>query len=580
MSVGQHFTRQDNPAVNAAVVSAAWWKEAVVYQIYPRSFMDSNGDGIGDLKGILSRLDYLKDLGIDVIWLSPIYQSPNDDNGYDISNYREIMDEFGTMEDFDELLNAVHARGMKLVMDLVANHTSDEHRWFVESRSSRDNPYRDYYIWRPGKDGKEPNNWESFFSGSTWQYDEVTGEYYLHLFSKKQPDLNWDNPAVRNEVYDMMKWWLDKGIDGFRMDVINMISKVDGLPDAPNPDHKSYAWGGQFFQDGPRVHEYLKEMNSTVLSNYDIMTVGETGGVTLEQAKLYTGEDRGELNMVFQFEHVGLDSEDGDKWKVKPWDLGELKEVMTRWQDGLYGTGWNSLYLNNHDQPRSVSRFGDDKQYRVESAKMLATFLHMQQGTPYVYQGEEIGMTNVAFPSLSDYRDVEIHNAWRDRVENGDTHPDVLMQAIHVKGRDNARTPMHWDDSENAGFTKGQPWIKMNPNYTSINVVKDQQDENSILNYYKRLIRLRKDNPIMVYGKYDLILADHKEIYAYTRTLGSKIWVVVCNFYGNRPVFTLPKQLEVSGRSLIISNYDADTSASVQQFTLRPYECRVYQISE
>jgi oligo-1,6-glucosidase len=439
----------------------AWWKEAVVYQIYPRSFMDSNGDGIGDLQGILSKLDYLKELGIDVIWLSPVYQSPNDDNGYDISDYRAIQKEFGTMEDFDRLLQEAHARGIKIMLDLVVNHTSDEHPWFVESRSSKDNDKRDFYFWRPGKDGKEPNNWLSCFSGSAWEYDATTDEYYLHIFSKKQPDLNWDNPRVRKEVYDMMKWWLDKGIDGFRMDVINFISKVDGLPSV---EGDGYQWGGAYFMNGPRIHEYLQEMNREVLSHYDLITVGETPGVTPEQAILYTAEDRKELQMVFQFEHMELDSGPNVKWDLKPWRLHDLKVTMSKWQTALDGKGWNSLYLNNHDQPRMVSRFGDDGKYRVESAKMLATFLHMMQGTPYIYQGEEIGMTNVRFSSIDEYRDIETLNMYREYRERG-VPVESIMESIYAKGRDNARTPMQWNDSENAGFTTGKPWIAVNPNY-------------------------------------------------------------------------------------------------------------------
>nr|WP_083485954.1 alpha-glucosidase [Alicyclobacillus ferrooxydans] len=556
-----------------------WWKEAVVYQIYPRSFMDSNGDGIGDLKGITSRLDYLKELGVDVVWLSPIYESPNDDNGYDISNYRDVMREFGTMEDFDEMLSEMHKRGIKLVMDLVVNHSSDEHPWFIESRKSKENPFRDYYIWRPGKDGSEPNNWVSFFSGSAWKYDEATDEYFLHLFSSKQPDLNWENPKVRNEVYDLMTFWLDKGIDGFRMDVINCISKVEGLPDATPAPGEKYAWGGEFFTNGPKVHEYIQEMNERVLSKYDIMTVGETGGVTPQDAQLYAGYNRDELNMVFQFEHTDVDSGPGGKWDLAPWKLSDLKVIMSRWQDELYGKAWNSLYLNNHDQPRSVSRFGDDKNYRVESAKMLATFLHLQQGTPYIYQGEELGMTNVAFPSIEDYRDVEIHNLWRERIVEGSGDADKLLHAIHVKGRDNARTPMQWDASANAGFTKGTPWIGMNPNYVDINAKAALEDPNSVFHYYQKLVDLRHNHLIMVYGKYDLILRDHPQIYAYTRTLGEEVWLVICNFYGDEAEFTLPTGLPETAVELIVSNYEARESLDVRRLSLRPYEALVYKLS-
>jgi oligo-1,6-glucosidase len=557
-------------------LSKQWWKEAVVYQIYPRSFKDSNGDGIGDIPGIISKLDYLKDLGIDVIWLSPVYKSPNDDNGYDISDYRDIMDEFGTMADWEKLLEEVHKRGMKLIMDLVVNHSSDEHPWFIESRKSKDNPYRDYYIWRPGKDGKEPNNWESVFGGSAWDYDEATGEYYLHLFSKKQPDLNWENPKLRQEIYDMMKFWLDKGIDGFRMDVINFISKVPELPDAPNPEGKKYVSGAQYFINGPRIHEFLQEMNQEVLSKYDIMTVGEMPGVTVEEAQLYTGEDRNELNMVFQFEHVGLDSGPGGKWDLRPLKLKDLKENMTKWQKGLEGIGWNSLYLNNHDQPRMVSRFGNDQEYRVESAKMLATFLHMLQGTPFIYQGEEIGMTNVRFESIDDYKDIETLNMYREKVMEQGEDTKKVMESIYAKGRDNARTPFQWDDSENAGFTAGTPWIKVNPNYKEINAKQAIEDPNSIYHYYRKLIQLRKQHPIIVYGTYDLILPEHEQIYAYTRTYHNEKLLVILNFSDQQPVFEWPKDLSFSYKELLISNYQVDGDEKIDFIKLKPYEARVY----
>jgi oligo-1,6-glucosidase len=551
-----------------------WWKESVVYQIYPRSFIDSNGDGIGDIKGITSKLDYLKELGIDVIWLSPVYKSPNDDNGYDISDYQNIMDEFGTMEDMDELLEEMHARGMKLMMDLVVNHSSDEHAWFMESRKSKDNPYRDYYIWRPGKNGDEPNNWTSIFSGSAWQYDEETEEYYLHLFSKKQPDLNWENPRLRKEIYDMMTWWLDKGIDGFRMDVINLISKAEGLPSAPGG--KKYDWGGEFFMNGPRVHEYLQEMNREVLSKYDMITVGECPGASTEDAARYANEEGTELNMIFTFEHMDLDSGPGGKWDVKPWKLADLKEVMTKWQKDLEGKGWNSLYLNNHDQPRMVSRLGNDKEYRVESAKMLATFLHMMQGTPYIYQGEELGMTNVRFESIEEYNDIEIHNMYREKVIEGNQDHDKVMEAIYVKGRDNARTPIQWDDSENAGFTSGTPWLKVNPNYPEINAKNALEDKNSIFYYYQQLIKLRKEHDIIVYGTYDLILEEDEKIYAYTRTLGDKKLLVMCNFSAEDTNFNLPEHIRFESTQLLITNYDVQTNVDISSVTLKPYESRVY----
>jgi oligo-1,6-glucosidase len=553
-----------------------WWKESVVYQIYPRSFKDSNGDGIGDLQGIISKLDYLKELGVGVIWLSPVYESPNDDNGYDISDYKAIMDEFGTMEDWEELLEGLHSRGMKLMMDLVVNHSSDEHAWFIESRKSKDNPYRDYYIWRPGKDGNEPNNWTSFFSGSAWQHDDSTDEYFLHLFSKKQPDLNWENPVLRNEIYDMMKWWLDKGVDGFRMDVINLISKEEGLPSTPGG--KKYDWGGDYFMNGPRVHEYLQEMNREVLSKYDMMTVGECPGASPEDAARYANEEGTELNMIFTFEHMDLDSGPGGKWDVKDWSLADLKQVMTKWQKELEGRGWNSLYLNNHDQPRMVSRFGNDQEYRVESAKMLATFLHMMQGTPYIYQGEELGMTNVKFDSLEEYNDIEIHNMYREKVTEGGEDHAKIMEAIYRKGRDNARTPMQWDDSEHAGFTTGEPWLKVNPNYKEINAENALKDSSSIFYYYKELNRLRKEHDIIVYGTYDLILDDHAQIYAYTRTLGEEKLVILCNFTGEDAAFTLPEDLHSESSSLLIGNYDGSADHTLDYGKLKPYEAMVYRL--
>ncbi|MEB1809381.1 MAG: alpha-glucosidase [Bacillaceae bacterium] len=555
-----------------------WWKESVVYQIYPRSFMDSNGDGIGDIQGIISKLDHIKDLGIDIIWLSPVYKSPNDDNGYDISDYKDIMDEFGTMADWEELLAQIHNRGMKLIMDLVVNHSSDEHEWFIEAKKSKDNPYRDYYIWRKGKDGKEPNNWESCFSGSAWKYDETTDEYFLHLFSKKQPDLNWENPTLRGEVYDMMKWWLDKGIDGFRMDVINFISKVDGLPDGEPQEGKKYVSGAPYFMNGPKIHEYLQEMHQQALSGYDVMTVGEMPGVSPEEAQLYTDEQRKEVNMVFQFEHVDLDSGPNGKWDLKPLDLKDLKWSLSRWQKGLEKAGWNSLYWNNHDQPRIVSRFGDDQNYHNESAKMLATLLHMMKGTPYIYQGEEIGMTNVKFDSIDDYRDIEILNMYKEKVEAGVPVEDI-MKSIYVKGRDNARTPVQWNSSENAGFTTGTPWIKVNPNYREINAEKVVADSNSIYHYYRKLIQLRKQHEIIVYGDYDILHEDHLQVFAYTRTLGNEQLVVVCNFYGEDTTFELPEDLSSKQYTLLISNYNVKESEAISQIALRPYEARVYKLS-
>ena len=545
----------------------AWWKEAVVYQIYPRSFCDSNGDGIGDLNGITSKLDYLKELGIDVIWLSPVYKSPNDDNGYDISDYEDIMTEFGTMEDFDKMLSAAHERGIKIVMDLVVNHTSDEHPWFVESRSSKDNEKRDYYIWKEGKDGKEPTNWGSAFSGPAWKYDEHTDMYYLHLFSVKQPDLNWENPKVRNEVYDMMTRWCEKGIDGFRMDVISLISKPVGYPDA-----KVVGLYGDMgiCANGPKVHDYLKEMNERVLSKFDIMTVGETAGVTLEEAKKYANTDGSELNMVFQFEHTDLDSGERFKWDTKPMPLVPLKENLSKWQKGLEDVAWNSLYFCNHDQPRIVSRLGDESDaYRELSAKCIATCLHMMQGTPYIYQGEELGMTNTVFNSVDDFRDLESINAYRELIESGLFTKDDMFPKIAHKSRDNARTPMPWDDSENAGFTTGTPWLALNPNYKKINVADQLRREDSVFHYYQKLIRLRKENEIIVYGKYELLLPEDENIFAYTRTLGDKKLITVCNFSKTEQKFDFTGY---ENAKVLISNYGGDIRDGG---VLKPYEAVV-----
>lgn len=559
--------------------SKQWWKESVIYQIYPRSFNDSNGDGIGDLQGIIEKLDYLKELGVDVIWLSPVYQSPNDDNGYDISDYQDIMDEFGTMADWDQLLAEAHNRGLKIIMDLVVNHSSDEHKWFVESQKSKDNPYRDYYIWRSGKeDGSDPNNWESAFSGSTWDYDETTEEYYLHLFSKKQPDLNWENPTVRREVYNMMRWWLDKGIDGFRMDVINFISKVPGLPDASNPEGEKYVNGGEHFMNGPRIHEFLQEMHEEAIKDYDVMTVGEMPGVGPDEAIDYTKEENEELNMVFQFEHVDLDSGPGGKWDLRPLKLKDLRDNLVKWQKALEKQGWNSLYMNNHDQPRMVSRFGHDGEYREESAKMLATLLHMMRGTPYIYQGEELGMTNVAFENIDDYKDIESLNMYHEKQAEGVSHEELLKK-IHIKGRDNARTPVQWDDSEHAGFTTGTPWIKVNPNYPEINAKQVLEDKESIFYYYQELISLRHNHDIVVYGSFDVLLNDHEEVFAYKRELGDETLLVYCNFYDGEPKVEISAEYQERVRSLFISNYGLDTDqVQSNEFLLKPYEVRVYYV--
>lgn len=551
-----------------------WWKESVVYQIYPRSFCDSNGDGIGDLNGITGKLDYLKELGIDVIWLSPVYKSPNDDNGYDISDYQAIMDEFGTMEDFDRMLATAHEKGIKIMMDLVVNHTSDEHKWFIESRKSTDNPYRDYYIWRPAKaDGSLPNNWGSCFSGPAWEYDKTTDMYFLHLFSKKQPDLNWDNPAVRQDVFDMMNWWLKKGVDGFRMDVISLISKEPGLPDK-EPGINGYATFN-VSANGPHVHEYLQEMRQKALNNADTITVGECSGVTLEEAKKYARSDEKELNMVFQFEHMDVDSDEkAGKWTTRKMDLRDLKKILTRWQKGLQDIAWNSLYWENHDQPRSVSRFGNDSdEYREISAKMLATCIHMMQGTPYVYQGEELGMTNCPFNTLDNFRDLESINAFHELTEQGKMTEEDMMAAIGYKGRDNARTPMQWDDSAYAGFSTATPWIMVNPNYTKINAKDQINREDSVFKYYQKLIKLRHESELIVYGTYDLILDDDKDIYAYIRTLGDEKLIVYCNFSENTREVELPE--EFTNGKVLISNYiDAKVNHKI---TLRPYEAIVIQ---
>lgn len=555
-----------------------WWKEGVVYQIYTRSFYDSNGDGIGDIRGIIEKLDYIESLGVDIIWLNPVYKSPDDDNGYDISDYKAISEKFGTMNDWEELLNKLHDRGIKLIMDLVVNHTSDEHEWFIESRKSKDNPYRDYYIWRPADNtGKAPNNWLSYFSGSVWEYDKDTDEYYLHLFSKKQPDLNWENDNVKNEIFDMIKWWLDKGIDGFRMDVIGFLSKHPDMPsvEVPKNSQQKYHKGEKYYANRDRTHELIQEMNQKLLSKYDIMTVGECAYISTDGALRYVEEKRHELNMVFQFEHMFLDMIDGEYWSYKPFDFIEFKKILSKWQKDLHGKGWNSQYLNNHDQPRQVSRFGNDGEYRVESAKMLATMLHTLQGTPYIYQGEEIGMTNVAFDSIDDYRDIGTLNYYNQAVGEGNSYKDI-MKNIHYRSRDNARTPMQWDSTANAGFTNGNPWIKLNPNYKNINVKSALEDENSIFYYYQKLIKLRKKNDIIVYGDYKHISEGDTSIYAYIRTYDKQKLLVLLNFYENDASFVLPKDIYTDSYKLLISNYNSGDFALKTQQHLKSYEARVY----
>lgn len=551
-----------------------WWKNAVVYQIYPRSFKDSNGDGIGDLEGIYEKLDYLAELGIDVIWMSPVYKSPNDDNGYDISDYQDIMDDFGTMDDFDRVLKKAHSLNIKIMMDLVVNHTSDEHKWFIESKKSKDNPYHDYYMWAdPDKNGNPPNRWESCFSGSAWEYVESVGQFYLHSFSRKQPDLNWDNPKVREEVFKMMTWWCDKGIDGLRMDVISMISKYPGLPDGPENGN---GYTGNTSCDGPNIHKYLREMNEKVLSKYRLITVGECPGVNAEQAKKYANIDGSELDMIFQFEHVSgsaLKPCHHGKWDGEAMTMPELRANFTKWQKDLEGCAWNSLFLSNHDQPRCVSRFGNDsEQYRELSAKMLATMTHFQKGTPYVYQGEELGMTNAYMENIADYRDIESLNAYKELTTKENIPAKTVMGYIKAVGRDNARTPMQWDASDNGGFTSGTPWLQVNKNYKTINAAAQVNDPDSVFAYYKKLIALRHTNEVMVNGVYDVLIPDHPQIYAYTRTLGDKQLLVLCN--DSEKEVGVPAEIEekiAGAQGILIQNYK-DVKAGV----LRPYEAVVY----
>ena len=547
----------------------AWWKESVVYQIYPRSFQDSNGDGIGDLPGIIRRLDYLKELGVDVLWISPFYKSPGRDNGYDISDYQAIQAEFGTMADFDQLLAQAHARGLRVVIDLVANHTSDQHPWFIESRSGRSSPRRDYYIWRDGKNGGPPNNWGSNFSGSAWKLDEATGQYYLHTFGDFQPDLNWDNPAVREEVFRMMRWWCDKGVDGFRMDVISMISKTPEMPDGQLKPGSRYGNFGPYVVNGPHVHDYLQQMNREVLSRYNLLTVGECSGLTVDQACRYANEEGTELSMAFQFEHMDLDGGESFKWNTRKINLVELKALLTKWQKGLEGRAWNSLYWCNHDQPRIVSRMGDDTtpELREKSAKALALCLHMMQGTPYVYQGEELGMTNAPFGELSDFRDIESINAYRELTQTGVMEPGRMLECLRYKSRDNARTPMQWDDTPSAGFTAGNPWIMVNPNYTQINAADQLARPDSVFHFYQKLIRLRHTHEIIVYGSYDLLLPDDPQLYAYTRTLGREKLLCVCNLTGRPASFDLPAKWE--GAQVLIA---VDQPPRGRRVTLAPWD--------
>ena len=554
-------------------MNKVWWKEAVAYQIYPRSFMDSNGDGIGDLNGIILKLDYLKALGIDVIWVSPFYKSPNDDCGYDISDYKDIMDEFGTMEDFDRLLEEVHKRGMKLIADLVINHTSDEHPWFIESRSSVDHPKRDWYIWRDGVNGAEPNNWESIFSGSAWEYDENTGQYYMHLFSKKQPDLNWENAEVREALYEMVNWWLDKGIDGFRVDAISHIKKEEGLTDMPNPHALKYVSSFDKHMNVEGIHPLLDDLKANTFDKYDIMTVGEANGVKIEDAHLWVGEEEGKFNMVFQFEHLGLWKDNGDQGT----DVRQLKKILTKWQKGLEGVGWNALYIENHDLARIVSTLGDDQNYWKESATSLGMMYFMMKGTPFIYQGQEIGMTNVQFDKVEDYQDVQSTGLYYSKLEQGMIHEDI-MEIIWATARGNSRTPMQWSHEANGGFTTGTPWLAVNPNYQTINVEAQEEDPDSILNFYKEMIALRKSEDIFVYGTYDLVFEDHQEIYAYTRTLGEKRVLILCNLTNKQTSINLEK-ITVSTDQLLLSNIPVEEHESIQELTLKPFEARIYSLN-
>lgn len=548
-----------------------WWKEAVAYQVYPRSFNDSNNDGIGDLPGVIEKLDYLKDLGIDVIWLSPMYKSPNDDNGYDISDYKDIMDEFGTMHDFNQLLEGAHKRGMKLILDLVVNHTSDEHPWFIESKSSKDNPKRDWYIWKkPKSDGSEPNNWESIFNGSTWEFDEQTQEYYFHLFSKKQPDLNWDNPAVRNEIFDMMNWWFKKGIDGFRVDAITHIKKSFEAGDLSVPEGKTYAPAFDVDMNQPGIQTWLQEMKDKSLSQYNIMTVGEANGVNPDNAEDWVGEDKGKFNMIFQFEHLGLWNTGDVKFDVKSY-----KNILNRWQKKLENVGWNALFIENHDQPRRVSTWGDDKTYWYESATSHAIVYFLQQGTPFIYQGQEIGMTNYPFESIETFNDVAVVNEYNIvKAQNGDT--SALLEKHKMENRDNSRTPMQWNQNKNAGFSDHQPWFPVNPNYQQINVAEQQDNPNSILNFYKAMIQLKKSDDVYTYGKFDLVDTNNEQVFAYTRTLDDKQILIVGNLTDQITSLNMPDYMSNHSNHILLHNYK---DRAINMNALRPFEAFVLDLT-
>lgn len=552
-------------------MSEAWWKKSVVYQIYPKSFYDTTGKGTGDIQGIISKLDYIKKLGADVIWLTPVYQSPQNDNGYDISDYYSIDPRYGTMEDFQKLLDETHKRDMKLIMDLVVNHTSTYHEWFQKAKSSKDNEFRDFYIWKDAVDGDVPNNWVSKFGGPAWEYDEQTGQYYLHLFDKTQADLNWENEELRNKLFEMMRFWAKKGIDGFRLDVINLISKNQDFPNDETGD------GRKYYTDGPRIHEYLHDMNQQVFSKYDMLTVGEMSSTSLDSCVLYTNPKREELSMTFQFHHLKVDYPNGEKWTKAPFDFQELKQILSDWQVGMHeGNGWNALFLCNHDQPRAVSRFGDDKKYHKESAKMLATTIHMMKGTPYIYQGEEIGMTNPNFTSIEQYRDVESLNAYKEMQNKGMEEKEIL-DILKQKSRDNGRTPMQWNNDLQAGFTNGTPWIPLASNYSDINVENALQDSDSIFFHYQKLIDLRKKYDVITYGDYELLFADHPQIFAYTRNWNDEKLLVINNFYGKDVTIDLELEKSIGQAEILLSNYP-DSSKTLGSLSLRPYESIIFYL--
>lgn len=555
-------------------MSTSWWKTAVVYQIYPKSFNDTTGNGTGDIQGIIEKLDYLKELGVDVLWLTPIYKSPQRDNGYDISDYYNIQEEYGTMDDFDQLLAEAHKRGIKIIMDIVINHTSTEHEWFQQAKSSKDNPYRDFYIWKDGKDGLPPTNWESKFGGSAWQWDETTGQYYLHLFDVTQADLNWENPKVREALYEMMHFWLKKGVDGFRLDVINLISKDQQFPQDDSD-------GRKFYTDGPRIHEFLHEMNTEVFSKYDIMTVGEMSSTSIDNCIRYTNPREEELNMTFSFHHLKVDYPNGDKWTKADFDFHALKDILSKWQVEMNeGGGWNALFWCNHDQPRVVSRFGDDQQYHKESAKMLATTIHMMQGTPYIYQGEEFGMTNPKFDKIEDYRDVESLNTFEIKKNEGLSEQEII-EILKQKSRDNSRTPVQWNSDEHAGFTTGTPWIHSAANYKEINAENAMKDPDSVFYHYQELIRLRKEYDVITNGDYELISEEDDSIFTFVRKTENEMLVVINNFYGTDKTYALPVKLDIAGLSntVLLSNY-ADSAPLEREIKLRPYESIVYQLKK